>query len=155
MLFRIFLLRGRLKLAASFISNATMRGGGAGSRRRVFFGLDHSTSRITLRRFIRSRACTTSFLSSTARRRSTVRVASRGPGSMYSPRMRLASSTARMSVSWSGLFITATQLHRTGNQTGEGIFVPVGHCGFIRLRKFSYVIAGIHRGLSLSETQSG
>jgi hypothetical protein len=30
----------------------------------------HSTSRITLRRFIRSRACTTSFLSSTASRRS-------------------------------------------------------------------------------------
>jgi hypothetical protein len=59
----------------------------------------HSTSRITLRRFIRSRACTTSFLSSTARRCSTVRAASRGPGSMYSPRMRLASSTARISVS--------------------------------------------------------
>jgi hypothetical protein len=59
----------------------------------------HSTSRITLRRFIRSRACTTSFLSSTARRCSTVRVASRGPGSIYSPRMRLASSTARISVS--------------------------------------------------------
>jgi len=59
----------------------------------------HSTSRITLRRFIRSRACTTSFLSSTARRCSTVRAASRGPGSIYSPRMRLASSTARISVS--------------------------------------------------------
>src|SRR3984893_7163402 len=50
------------------------------------------------RRFIRSRACTTSFLSSTAKRCSTVRVTSRGP-SIYSPRMRLASSTARMSVS--------------------------------------------------------
>ena len=59
----------------------------------------HSTSRITRRRFIRSRACTTSFLSSTARRCSTVRVASRGPGSINSPRMRLASSTARISVS--------------------------------------------------------
>jgi hypothetical protein len=67
----------------------------------------HSASRNTLRRFIRSRACTTSFLSSTARRCSTVRVASRGPGSIYSPRMRLASSTARISVSWSGLFMTA------------------------------------------------
>jgi len=33
------------------------------------------------------------------------------PGSMYSPKMRLASSTARMSVFWSGLFIAATQLH--------------------------------------------
>jgi hypothetical protein len=43
--------------------------------------------------------CTTSFLSSTARRPSTVRVASRGQGSIYSPRMRLASSTARISVS--------------------------------------------------------
>jgi len=58
-----------------------------------------STRRSTLRRFIRSRACTTSFLSSTASSRSTVRVASRCPGSMYSPRMRLASSMARRSVS--------------------------------------------------------
>ena len=62
----------------------------------------HSTSRITLRRFIRSRACTTSLLSSTASRRSTVRFAS----PRYSPKMRLASSTARMMVSWSGLFMT-------------------------------------------------
>ncbi len=59
----------------------------------------HSTNRITRRRFIRSSARTISGLSSTASRRSTVRVASRGPGSMYSPKMRLASSTARMSVS--------------------------------------------------------
>jgi phage-related protein len=59
----------------------------------------HSTSRITLRRLIRSRACTTSFLSSMPKSPSTVRVASRGPGSIYSPRRRLASSTARMSVS--------------------------------------------------------
>ena len=41
--------------------------------RRVFH---QSTSRITLRRFIRSSASTTSFLSSTTSRRSTVRVAS-------------------------------------------------------------------------------
>jgi hypothetical protein len=80
----------------------TRSGEGVGSRRRVFH---HSTNRITLRRFIRSSASTTSFLSSTASRRSTVRVASRRPGSMYSPRMRLASSTARMTVSWSGLFM--------------------------------------------------
>jgi hypothetical protein len=33
--------------------------------------IGHSTSRITLRRFIRSRACTTSFLSSTSSSRST------------------------------------------------------------------------------------
>jgi len=66
----------------------------------------HSTSRITLRRFIRLSACTTSFLSSTASRRCTVRVGSHCPGSMYSPRMRLASSMARRTVSWSGLFMT-------------------------------------------------
>jgi hypothetical protein len=35
--------------------------------------------------------------------------------------MRLASSTARISVSWSGLFITATQLHRVEIKTGEDI----------------------------------
>jgi hypothetical protein len=70
--------------------------------------LDHSTSRITRRRFTRSSARITSFRSSTARRRSTVRFASRGPGSTYSPRMRLASSTARIRISWSGLFIAAT-----------------------------------------------
>src|ERR1700680_3481963 len=40
----------------------------------------------------------------------------RGPGSMYSPRMRLASLMARRTVSWSGLFITATHLNRTGIQ---------------------------------------
>src|SRR5258708_30702354 len=65
----------------------------------------HSTNRITLRRLIRSSACTTSFRSSTASSRSTVRVASRGPGSMYSPKIRLASSTARISVPWSGVVI--------------------------------------------------
>jgi hypothetical protein len=70
----------------------------------------HSTSRITLRCFIRSRACTTSFLSSTANRLCTVRAASRCPGSMYSPRMRLASSTARKRVSWSGVLTRPTPL---------------------------------------------
>jgi hypothetical protein len=44
---------------------------------RVSGALDHSTSRIARRRFIRSSACTTSFLSSTASRRSTVSFASR------------------------------------------------------------------------------
>jgi hypothetical protein len=83
--------------------------------------LYHSTSRITLRRFIRSRACTTSLLSSTASRRSTVRAASRG----YSPKMRLASSTARASVSWSGLFITARNSTKPGFKIGGGIFVPL------------------------------
>jgi hypothetical protein len=71
---------------------------------------NHSTSRITLRCFIRSRACTTSFLSSTANRLCTVRAASRCPGSMYSPRMRLASSIARKSVSWSGVLTRPTPL---------------------------------------------
>ena len=41
----------------------------------------HSTSRIILQRFIRSSAKSRSFLSRTSSRRSTVRVASRGPGS--------------------------------------------------------------------------
>ena len=54
---------------------------------------DQSTSRSTLRRFNRSRACTTSLLSSTVSSRCTVPAASCWPGSMYSPRMRLASST--------------------------------------------------------------
>jgi hypothetical protein len=85
----------------------------------------HSTSRITLRRFIRSRACTTSFLSSTARRRSTVRVASRGPGSMYSPRMRLASSRARRTVSWSGLFMTPRNSLELGFKVKEEFSFPL------------------------------
>jgi hypothetical protein len=70
----------------------------------VFF---HSTSRITLPRFVRSSACTTSFLSSSISKRSTVRIASLGPGSINSLRMRLASSMARMRISmcWSGLFM--------------------------------------------------
>jgi len=74
--------------------------------RRVFLG--HSTSRITLRRFVRSSACTTSFLSSSISKRSTVRIASCGPGSINSLRMRLPSSMARirMRMSWSGLFIS-------------------------------------------------
>ncbi len=68
----------------------------------------HSTNRITLRRFVRSSACTTSFLSSSISKRSTVRIASCGPGSINSLRMRLPSSMARMSMrmSWSGLFIS-------------------------------------------------
>jgi hypothetical protein len=90
----------------------------------------HSTSRITLRRFIRSRACTTSLLSSTASRRSTVRFAS----PRYSPKMRLASSTARMMVSWSGLFMTVRQLHEIRIQDGGRIFVPVWRCGFMSRR---------------------
>ena len=87
----------------------------------------HSTNHITLRRFVRSSACMTSFLSSTANRRSTVRAASRG----YSPKMRLASSTARMSVSWSGLFITVRNSTKPGFKIGGGIFVP-----FLALRFF-------------------
>ena len=91
-------------------------------RRKIIRGPDamrlsplyHSTSRITLRRFIRSRACTTSLLSSTASRRSTVRFAS----PRYSPKMRLASSTARMMVSWSGLFMTVPNSTKAGIKTG-------------------------------------
>jgi hypothetical protein len=45
----------------------------------LFFGFGHSTSRITLRRFIRSSACTTSFVEY-GQESSTVRVSSRGPG---------------------------------------------------------------------------
>jgi hypothetical protein len=99
----------------------------------------HSTSRITLRRFIRSRACTTSLLSSTASRRSTVRFAS----PRYSPKMRLASSTARMMVSWSGLFMTVRQLHEIRIQDGGRIFVPVWRCGFMsrRLTRQSRVLS--------------
>ena len=69
--------------------------------------LSHSTSRITLHRFVRSSACTTSFLSSSISKRSTVRIASLGPGSINSFRMPLASSMARMriSMSWSVLFM--------------------------------------------------
>jgi hypothetical protein len=85
--------------------------------------LCHSTSRRTLRIFIRSSACTTSLLSSTTSRRSTVRVASRCSGPTYSPRMRLASSMARRTVSWSGLFITAHN-SRTGIQADARGFVP-------------------------------
>src|SRR5882724_13390195 len=55
----------------------------------------YSTRRRVRRLFIRSRAWTTSSLSRTAMSRCTVRVASRGPGPMYSPRTRLASSIAR------------------------------------------------------------
>ena len=83
--------------------------------------------------FGQSSACRTSFLSSTANGRSTARVASRGPGSMYSPRMRLASSTARISVSWSGLFITA-RLNRIGIQDWDGILVPPWRCNFMSRR---------------------
>jgi hypothetical protein len=100
--------RRNKELVAARTHNTALSGESACSCRRVHSWIGfHSTSRITLRRFIRSRACTTSFLSSTARRCSTVLVASRGPRSIYSPRMRLASSTARISVSWSGLFMTA------------------------------------------------
>jgi hypothetical protein len=93
--------------------------------------LCHSTSRSTLRIFIRSSACTTSLLLSTTSRRSTVRVASRCPGSTYSPRMRLASSTARRTVSWSGLFITVHN-SRTGIQADARGFVPAKkpHSGY-------------------------
>ena len=96
--------------------------------------LYHSTSRITLRRFIRSRACTTSLLSSTASRRSTVRFAS----PRYSPKMRLASSTARMMVSWSGLFMTVRQLYEIGIQDGGRIFL--WRCGFMS-RKLNATVA--------------
>jgi hypothetical protein len=54
----------------------------------------YSTRRIVRRFFIRSRAWTSSSLSRTAMSRCTVRVASCGPGTIYSLRMRLASSTA-------------------------------------------------------------
>jgi hypothetical protein len=54
----------------------------------------YSTRRRVRRLFIRSRAWTTSSLSRTPISRCTVPVASRGPGAMYSPRMRLASSMA-------------------------------------------------------------
>jgi hypothetical protein len=87
------------------------------SRRRVF--LAHSTSRITLRRFVRSSACTTSFLSSSISKRSTVRIESYGPGSINSLRMRLPSSMARMSMrmSWSGsgLFISVCNFPDAAN----------------------------------------
>jgi hypothetical protein len=55
----------------------------------------YSTGRRVRRLLIRSRAWTPSSLSRTAMSRCTVCVASRGPGAMYSPRMRLASSIAR------------------------------------------------------------
>ena len=90
----------------------------------------HSTNRITRRLFIRSSAWTISGLSSTASRRSTVRAASRG----YSPKMRLASSTARASVSWSGLFITVRNSTKPGFKIGGGIFVPLWRCGFLSRR---------------------
>jgi hypothetical protein len=83
----------------------------------------YSTRRIARRRVNRSSACTTSSLSSTASRRCTVSVASCWLGSMYSPRMRLASSTARTSVSWSGV-LKAKQLHRTEIQSQSSRFVP-------------------------------
>jgi hypothetical protein len=53
-------------------------------------------SRSVQRRFIRSSARTTSSLSKTAMSRCTVRVASCEPDAMYSLRMRLASSIARI-----------------------------------------------------------
>ena len=105
----------------------------------------HSTSRITLRRFIRSSECTTSLLSSTASRRSTVRFAS----PRYSPKMRLASSTARMMVSWSGLFMTVTQLHESGDQDWRQIFVPVWCCGFMSRRLSRPVAHSIHSRVGL------
>ena len=85
------------------------RGEGTGSRRRVFLGLGQSTSRI---------ACAASFDQVHTRgrvyrvRRADVPLfaSRRAAQAMYSPRMRLASSTARMIVSWSGLFRTANSL---------------------------------------------
>jgi hypothetical protein len=53
----------------------------------LFFGFGHSTSRITLRRFIRSSACTTSFVEY-GQESSTVRVSSRGLGLNVFPKMR-------------------------------------------------------------------
>jgi hypothetical protein len=84
-----------------------------GSRWRAY-----STSRSVRRRFMRSRARTTTSLSRTANSRCTVWVASRGPGAMYSPRMRLASSIAFKTVSSSGVFIVHTYNVRTqpGNE---------------------------------------
>src|SRR5258706_346647 len=55
-----------------------------------------------------------SFLPSPPSNRPWVRPASPSPASMYSPRMRLASSIARRTVSWSGLFITPS------NSTEQG-----------------------------------
>ena len=94
---------------AAILTNGALHG--ACYRAGLFF---HSTNRITLRRFVRSSACMTSVLSCTANRRSTVRDASRG----YSPKMRLASSTARMSVSWSGLFLAGIQAQAGGVRSG-------------------------------------
>ena len=107
--------------------------------------LYHSTRRITRRRFMRSRACTRSLLSSTARRRSTVRFAS----PRYSPKMRLASSTARMMVSWSGLFMTVRQLYEIGIQDGGRIFVPLWRCGFMSRRLNATVARSGHSRVGL------
>jgi hypothetical protein len=67
----------------------------------------YSTSRMVRRRFMRSRARTTSSLSRTVNSRCTVCVASRGLGALYSPRMRLASSIAFNTVSSSGVFMAS------------------------------------------------
>jgi hypothetical protein len=65
----------------------------------------------------------TSLLSSTASRRSTVRFAS----PRYSPKMRLASSTARMMVSWVGIVHDS---HSPPLRIKErpGRFVPAARC---------------------------
>jgi hypothetical protein len=66
-------LKGHVRMVftdpAAILANEAFHGL-ASARRSPSF---HSTSRITLRRLIRSSACTTSLLSSTASRRSTVR----------------------------------------------------------------------------------
>jgi len=72
--------------------------------------LYHSTSRITLRRFIRSSACTRSLLSSTASRRSTVRFAS----PRYSPKMRLVLNGANDGIVV-GIIHNGTQLLQNPN----------------------------------------
>ena len=83
-----------------------------------------STNRSSLRFCIRSSAKSTSLLSSIANRRSTVRVGSRGPGAMYSPKTRLASSNARSRVSWSVVHGTHNSL--TGFKRAPDNFVPLG-----------------------------
>jgi hypothetical protein len=49
-------------------------------------------------------------------------------GSMYSPRTRLASSTARISVSSSGLFMTARNSTEREFNPGKVGFVPAARC---------------------------
>jgi len=67
----------------------------------------------------------------------------------YSLKMLLASSTARMMVSWSGLFMTVRQLHEIRIQDGGRIFVPVWRCGFMsrRLTRQSRVLSYSRVGL--------